>query len=283
MLIDGKSPNTAQVGVSVASLDEAIAAVDKAKADGFVGIKFYGSYTPAWVAPAAAEAHKLGLHVHGHVPAGMVPSQAIAAGYDELTHIYFVSMEAMPPDVIATSNGINRMLGTGRYAKDIDLNGPPMNSLIATMAAKHIVSDPTLVVVESLLVAENGELSPAYAPYVGTLPPATERGFRQGGLAVPSTNTRADFRKSFAKELELVQTMHQAGIPIVAGTDGSGLELVRELELYVQAGFTPAEALAAATLVPARNVGADKTTGSITRGKIADPPTRRRRSLHPYQ
>jgi imidazolonepropionase-like amidohydrolase len=64
--------------------------------------------------------------------------------------------------------------------------------------------------------------------------------------------------------------MHKAGVPIVAGTDGSGLELVRELELYVLAGFTPEEALAAATIAPARNVGADKTTGSIEVGKVAD-------------
>jgi len=270
VLIDGKGPRSAQLGTIVTSQAEAIAAVDKAKADGFTGIKFYGSYNPSWVAPAAAEAHKLGLHVHGHVPAGMKPSEAIAAGYDEITHIYFVSMEAMPPDVIATSNGINRMLGTAKYAKDIDLNAAPMKPLIATMAAKKIVSDPTLVVVEALMAAENGEMSPAYAPYVGTLPPATERGYRQGGLEVPAGYTRADFRKSFTKEVELVEAMHQAGVPIVAGTDGSGMELVRELELYVQAGFTPEEALAAATIVPARNVGADKTTGSITVGKAAD-------------
>jgi imidazolonepropionase-like amidohydrolase len=138
------------------------------------------------------------------------------------------------------------------------------------MAAKHIVSDPTLVVAESLFVPENGDLSPAYAPYVGTLPPATERGFRQGGFSVPKDLTRADYRKSFAKLSDLVELMHKSGVPIVAGTDGSGLELVRELELYVAAGFTPSEALAAATIAPARNVGVEKTTGSITQGKVAD-------------
>lgn len=269
-LIDGKGPNSAQLGTIVTSEAEAVAAVDKAKADGFTGVKFYGTFKPEWVAPAAAEAHKLGLHVHGHLPAGMRPSEAIAAGYDELTHIYFVSMEAMPDSVVATSNGINRFQGTGRYMKDVDLDAPPMKKLIETMAAKKIVSDPTLVVVEALFVPDNGDLSPAYAPYVGTLPPATERGFRQGGFVVPKDLTRADFRKSFAKEVELVKKMHQAGVAIVAGTDGSGLELVHELELYESAGFTPEEALAAATIVPARNVGVDQTTGSIEVGKAAD-------------
>ncbi len=270
MLIDGKGPNSAQFGTIVTSAQEAVTAVQQAKADGFTGIKFYGSYNPEWVAPAAAEAHRLGLHVHGHVPAGMRPSQAIASGYDELTHIYFVMMEAMPDSVVATSNGINRFEGTGRYAKDVDLNAPPIKSLIATMAARKIVSDPTLVVAESLFVPENGDLSPAYAPYVGTLPPATERDFRQGGFAVPKDLTRDDYRKSFAKLSALVALMHNSGVPIVAGTDGSGLELVRELELYVAAGFSPSEALATATIAPAHLLGVDKTTGSITVGKSAD-------------
>lgn len=269
-LLDGKGPNTAQLGTVVTSQEEAIAAVRKAKADGFYGIKFYGTFNPAWVAPAAAEAHSLGLHVHGHVPAGMRPSEAIAAGYDEITHIYFVMMEAMPKDVVDTSNGINRFNGTGRYAKDVDLNKPPIQPLLATMAAKHIYADPTLVVAESLFVPENGDLSPAYAPYVGTLPPASERGFRQGGFAVPQDLTRDDFRRSFEKLAQLVALMHHDGIPIVAGTDGTGMELVRELELYVNVGFTPEEALEAATIMPARLLGVESSTGSIAVGRNAD-------------
>ena len=102
------------------------------------------------------------------------------------------------------------------------------------MVRHKTVADPTLVVAEGLFVPENGDLSPAYAPFVGTLPPATERGFRQGGFAVPAGLTRADWRASYRKLAGLVGAMHKAGVPIVAGTDGSGLELVRELELYVQ-------------------------------------------------
>jgi imidazolonepropionase-like amidohydrolase len=269
-LIDGKGPNTAQVANVVTSEAEAVKAVDDAKAKGQTGVKFYGTFNSAWVAPAAAEAHKLGLHVHGHLPAGMKPSQAIAAGYDELTHIYFVSMEAMPDDVVQHSNGMQRFAGTGQYMKDVDLDAGPIKALIATMAKKHIYSDPTLVVVEGLFVPENGDLSPAYAPYVGTLPPAVERGFRQGGFAPPPGVTRADYRASFRKEVELVGRMHKAGVPIVAGTDGSGLELVRELELYVEAGFSNVDALRAATIVPAALVGAAGHTGRIAVGLDAD-------------
>ena len=121
VLIDGKGPNTAQVASVATSRDEALAIVRKAKAEGFVAIKIYGTFNPAWVADTAAEAHRLGLHVHGHLPAGMRPMEAINDGYDEITHIYFVMMQAMPDAVVAKSNGMARFDGPGRYAKDVDL------------------------------------------------------------------------------------------------------------------------------------------------------------------
>ena len=269
-LIDGKGPYTAQVANVATSEAEAIALVDKAKANGFTGIKFYGTFNPAWLPASIAEAHKLGLHVHGHIPAGIRPIDAINDGYDEITHINWIIMQAMPDNVIRESNGIARFEGPGRYGKDVNLEGSAMKTMIGTMASKQIYSDPTMVAFESLYVPENGDLSPSYAPFVGTLPPTTERGFRSGGFAVPKDLTRADYRASWAKMMDLLGRMHKAGVPIVAGTDGAGIEIVHELEIYVQAGFTSAEALAAATIVPARLVGQDARTGSIKVGKAAD-------------
>jgi imidazolonepropionase-like amidohydrolase len=269
-LIDGKGPYTAQVANVATSQAEAIAWVDKAKANGFTGVKIYGTFNPAWLKATIAEAHKLGLHVHGHLPAGIRPMDAIKAGYDEITHINWIIMQAMPDDVVKVSNGIMRFEGPGRYARNVDLDAAPMKTVVATMAAKKIYSDPTMVAFEGLYVPENGDLSPAYAPFVGTLPPATERGFRTGGFAVPKDLTRADYRASWAKLVQLLAKMHKAGVPIVAGTDGAGIEIIRELEIYHEAGLTPAEALAAATIVPARLVGQEKKTGSIKVGKNAD-------------
>jgi imidazolonepropionase-like amidohydrolase len=269
-LIDGKGPYTAQVANVATSQAEAIALVDKAKANGFTGIKFYGTFDPAWLPATIAEAHRLGLHVHGHIPHGIRTSQAIDDGYDEVTHINWVMMEAMPASVLPEDNGIMRFEGPGRYAKDVDLDGPELTSIVSTMAKKHIYSDPTMVAFEGLYVPDNGDLSPAYAPFVGTMPPNTERNFRSGGFAVPKDLTRADYRASWAKMVGLLTRMHRAGVPIAAGTDGSGIEIIHELEIYRDAGFTPAEALAAATIVPARLVGQDAHTGSIAVGKTAD-------------
>jgi imidazolonepropionase-like amidohydrolase len=269
-LIDGKGPYTAQVANVAKTQAEAIRLVDKAKANDFTGIKFYGTFDASWLPATIAEAHKLGLHVHGHIPVGIRPMDAINDGYDEITHINWIAMQAMPDDVIKASNGIMRFEGPGRYAKDVDLDGLAINTIVGAMARKHIYNDPTMVAFEGIYVPENGDMAPAYAPFVGTMPPATERGFRTGGFAVPKDLTRADYRASWAKMVALLQRMHQAGVPIVAGTDGSGIEIVHELEIYVQAGFTPAEALGAATIVPARLVGQEAKTGSIKVGKIAD-------------
>jgi imidazolonepropionase-like amidohydrolase len=80
------------------------------------------------------------------------------------------------------------------------------------------------------------------------------------------------FRKAFAKDVAIVGALHRAGIPIVAGTDQTvpGHSLYREMELYVEAGFTPMEAIQAATIVPARVMKVDNELGTVEAGKRAD-------------
>jgi imidazolonepropionase-like amidohydrolase len=269
-LIDGKGPYTAQVANVATSEAESVELVRKAKASGFVGVKFYGTLDSRWLPAAIAEARKLGLHVHGHIPVGMRPLDALNAGYDEITHINWIIMQAMPDDVIKVSNGIARFEGPGRYGRKTDIEDPRLRALVQAMASRRVATDPTMVTFEALYVPEMGDLSPAYAPFVGTLPPATERGFRSGGFAVPKDLTRADYRASWATMKALLAAMHRARVPIVAGTDGVGIEIVRELEIYVESGLTPAEALATATIEPARLVKAADRTGSIEVGKAAD-------------
>jgi imidazolonepropionase-like amidohydrolase len=91
--------------------------------------------------------------------------------------------------------------------------------------------------------------------------------------------TREDwaFRKQvYARQLEIVRLLHQVGVRFLAGTDLSnpyiypGFSLHDELAHFVAAGFTPAEALRAATIEPARYLGAADSLGTIAAGKRAD-------------
>ena len=269
-IIDRKNPLAAQESLTVSSEAETIAAVRKIKEAGLWGVKFYTSMNPAWIKPGAAEAHRLGLHVHGHIPAGMRPLDAVRAGYDEITHLNFVVMQAMPQEVVDKANTAARVEGPARYTKDVDWNSPEMKAFIAELKQRGTVIDPTLVIFEQMLTMDGGTPAPAYAPYMGIISPVLDREFKQAGYPLKDGLTRDDYRKSYAKMVELVGLLHKAGIPLVAGTDGYGIEVVREVELYHQAGFTPAEALQSATIVPATLVGAGKRTGSIAVGKEAD-------------
>ena len=270
VIVDRKDPLAAQGSETVSSEAETIAAVDKIKAAGLWGVKFYTSMNPAWIAPGAAEAHKLGLHVHGHVPAGMRPLDAVRAGYDEVTHINFIMMQAMPQDIVDKANTAARLEGPAKYGKDVDLDSAAMKAFYAELSKRKTIIDPTLTVWEPLLTSDGSTMSPEYAPFVDIAPPAVSRGWKISGYPLFDGLTRDDFKKSFDKMVGLVDRLHKAGVRIVAGTDGYGLELVRELELYQQAGLSNAEALQTATIVPARMVGMDDRTGSIEQGKTAD-------------
>jgi imidazolonepropionase-like amidohydrolase len=270
VIIDRENPLAAQGALTVSSLAETLAAVHKIKDAGLWGVKFYTSMNPDWIAPAAAEAHKLGLHVHGHIPAGMRPLDAVRAGYDEVTHINFIMMQAMPQEVVDKANTAARLEGPAKFGKDVDLDSPGMKAFYAELGRRGTYVDPTLTVWEPLMTSDGTALPPEYAPFAKAAPPGVVRGWRIAGYPLFDGLTRADFRKSFDKMVGLVARLHQAGAPIVAGTDGWGLELVRELELYRQAGLTNPEAIQSATIIPARLTGMDRDFGSVTPGKVAN-------------
>jgi imidazolonepropionase-like amidohydrolase len=269
VIIDRKDPLAAQGALTVTSAEEAVAAVRKVKEAGLWGAKFYTSMTPAWIAPAAAEAHRLGLHVNGHVPAGMRPIEAVRAGYDEITHINFIMMQAMPQEIVDKANTAARIEGPAKYGKDVDLDSTAMRAFYSELSERNTIVDPTLVVWEGSLTSDGSAISPAYAPFAAISPPTVSRGMKIGGYPLFDGLTRDDFRASFAKMVGLVGRLHKAGVRVVAGTDGSGMELVRELELYQQAGLTNEEALQTATIIPARMTGMADRLGSIEPGKTA--------------
>ena len=79
-------------------------------------------------------------------------------------------------------------------------------------------------------------------------------------------------QQAFVSGLSILGALHRAGVRIVAGTDTTvpGHSLHRELELYVKAGFTPMEAIRAATIVPAETMNLEREGGTIEPGKRAD-------------
>jgi imidazolonepropionase-like amidohydrolase len=106
-------------------------------------------------------------------------------------------------------------------------------------------------------------------PGVDHVAPELREQLVNGGLLPERAATG---KKIVQEDLAMIGALHRAGVRIVAGTDQTvpGYSLYREIELYNQAGFTPMEALQAATIVPARVMNMDRESGSIEVGKRAD-------------
>jgi len=130
------------------------------------------------------------------------------------------------------------------------------------------VVDPTMAVQE-LFTASTAKPPSSFEPGVTKVAPELARQLTD----VEPPNEVSELRERvFQKELAIVGALHRAGIPIVAGTDQAvpGHSLHREIELYVQAGLTPMEALQAATIAPARAMGLEKESGTLEKGKRGD-------------
>jgi len=186
------------------------------------------------LATAAREHGKLTL-AHATTIAGA--RRALTAGVDALAHIFADS--APPADWVADA------------------------------AARGIFVVPTLTVLESLEGTPSGA-SMAEDPHIGPLMTIRERS--QVAATYPRS-AAGGFR--LANAVDAVRALHQAGVPILAGTDAPnpgtshGISMHREFELLVSAGLSPAEALAAATSVPADVFGLEDR-GRIAAGLRAD-------------
>ena len=90
--------------------------------------------------------------------------------------------------------------------------------------------------------------------------------------SVRNATDSATFRARLNAELRTVKMLHDAGVMFTAGTDGAlpGYSVIREVELFVQAGLSPADAIRAATVVAARTSGLDGESGTLEPGKRAD-------------
>ena len=126
--------------------------------------------------------------------------------------------------------------------------------------------DPTIALME-FFTATTAKPPASFEPGVKKVAPELAETY---GCAPPTDRSEIG-EKVFEKEFEIVGALHRAGIPVVAGTDQTvpGHSLHREIELYVQAGFTPMEAIQSATIVPARAMGSRRNLEPLRRESAA--------------
>ncbi|MGO4699914.1 amidohydrolase family protein [Dyella sp. 2RAB6] len=253
-IVDGNGP-IALGAITADTPEEARAVVRRYKDAGAIQIKIYSSMKPALVPVITAEAHKLGLTVTGHVPEGMTSAQAVEAGYDGINHIHFVARDLL---------GMKR----GQPMPPLDFKTPNARRQLALFKQHHTVFDDTIALFE---LFSNPSTTPLRSIEPGIDHVAAPLAPALNAMGTPPDRAE-ETTKRYQYMLATLRELHRQGLTIVAGTDQAipGYSLHRELEIYVQAGFTPMEALQAATSVPAKVLGLDKEVGTVQVGKRAD-------------
>ena len=267
--LEGRSPYSARVGFIPDTLQQGLEDVHWYADRGYVQIKIYNSMNPDWVKPLAAEAHKLGLRAVGHVPAFTTPDRMIEDGYDEVTHVNQLMLGWLLAPGEDTRTPL-RLTAMARAA-DLDLSDPRVRHTIDLMKAHHTGLDTTAVIVERLMLSRAGQVNEADAPFLDHVPIGYQRYRKRSYVSFKDDTEKARYDKAFAKVIDALALLHKEGIRLWPGTDDTtGFTVHRELELYVKAGMTPAEALRVGTFDCDQYLTRDQRYGSLQRGKRAD-------------
>jgi imidazolonepropionase-like amidohydrolase len=261
-IVDGTGP--LGLGVQrVDTLEQARQWTDRYHDAGFQQMKIYSSVKLEELKAVADEAHRLGMTVTGHVPQGLDAFQTIEAGQDQINHIQYV-VDIMHAPFPKDMSRPDRM----KAIAELNLDSPEATKALSFLKDHHTVVDPTMALFE-LFSATTAKPPASFEPGIEKIAPELAQPLTD---VEPPSERSAVSDKVFAKEIAVVGMLHRAGIPVVAGTDQAvpGYSLHREIELYVQAGFTPMEAIQAATIVPARVMGLEKELGTVEKGKRGD-------------
>jgi enamidase len=234
--------------------------------EGATSLKTYMQITRGELAAAINEAHRRGIKVTGHL-CSVTYAEAANLGIDNLEHGFFAST-----DFVADKKP-DECPGQGVGQKTIaalDENGAPFKNLVKTLVDKRVALTSTLTVFETFTP---GRPKP---PGLEVLTPQLREQFEQN-YARTSANKDSIYTTLFPKGMALERAFAKAGGLLIAGTDPTGGGGVipgfanqRQVELLVDAGFTPLEAIQIATLNGAKYLGRDKTVGSIAVMKQAD-------------
>ena len=234
--------------------------------EGATSLKTYMQITRGELAAAINEAHRRGIKVTGHL-CSVTYAEAAGLGIDNLEHGFFAATDFVP------DKKLDQCPGQGAGQKTIaalDENGAPFKTLVQTLVKANVALTSTLTVFETFTP---GRPKP---PGLEVLTPQLREQFEQN-YARTSQNTDSIYSTLFPKGMALERAFARAGGLLIAGTDPTGGGGVipgfanqRQVELFVDAGFTPLEAITLSTLNGAKYLGRDKRVGSLVAGKQAD-------------
>jgi len=239
---------------------------------GATSFKAYMNITREELRAAVEEAHKRGMKVTGHL-CSIGYKEAAEIGIDDLEHGLFPDSEFVPdkkPDICPA--GVSQSLLT------LDINGPQAQETIKTLVAKNVALTSTLPVFEaSSPLAQNG-IGAARAVLnqrmLNTMSDDARIRYLTSRSRIPSTSNYAVLVR---KSMDFERAFVKAGGLLLAGLDPTGNGGVvagfgdlREVELLVEAGFTPVEAIKIASYNGAKFLGRDSLIGSIAVGKAAN-------------
>jgi len=265
--LEGKDTFAIQMH-QLANPEDAARTVDYWAAEGVTSFKAYNYLTADELKAAIDHAHAHGLKITGHL-CSIGFTQAAGLGIDNLEHGLLVDTEFYPgkkPDQCPSQRATQ-----GYMDKSLDIEGPEVRGMIAYLVAHHVAITSTLAIFETFGAGR---------------PPMERENAALKTLTVEAANeyltdrTMVGERVSdtlLKKEMQFEREFVAAGGLLMAGCDPTGYGGVvpgfgdqRNLELLVEAGFSPVEAIRIASLNGAVFMGKDSSIGSIAVGKAAD-------------
>jgi Amidohydrolase family len=259
-------PNTFSQMRDMKGPDDAKRQVDYWADEGATSFKAYMNIRRDELGAAIQEAHTRGLKITGHL-CSVTYNEAADLGIDNLEHGFLAATD------FVTDKQPEVCPGQGRGQQTIaalDENGEPFKALVKKLVDKHIALTSTLTVFETLTPGR------PLPPGLDVLLLQLKEQFLQGYIRAQQ-NQQSVYLKLFPKALALERAFVKAGGLLIAGTDPTGGGGVipgysnqRQLELLVEAGFTPLEAISIGTLNGAKYLGRDNRVGTLATGKQAD-------------
>lgn len=242
------------------------ASVDSLVEAGASFIKVYHTLEPEVFFSIAERAIELGIPFAGHVPSGVTVSQASEAGMRSVEHATTVFIDCAN---VPHASRLERFQAT--------LDEGLCGDLAESLKAHGTWYVPTLVTERGYTHLFKPEFQ--NDPRLRFMPPLIRDWWRPENDLFGSDYTEDDWliaEKGFSKYLEVTALMAKHEVQILAGSDTPnafsfpGFGLHDELEILVDAGLSPFEALQAATINPARFLESTDTLGSVEPGKVAD-------------